>query len=636
LKRSRLILVLWLLTAAFCVGLVTNLVPALRGDVPWLPGNSGWRWPYELPRWLWLAPCLGGLAVYSLGALHLARQAENRPGFPTRLILWAFVGSALLPFLLAALEQSPLYLFFTRSASTVTGGYQFAANMFTDLNGALRDWPGLVERFRKETLIYGGVGVDPPGLVVLYHGVREALRLAPPLADSLDALLRPLQCQNLGMMNWTEPGMASAWFQMPMPLWVGLGVAPLYRLGAAIFDRRTARWAVALWPLVPGLALFMPRFNAFYVLLTLVMLAALWRGLERRRLAWVLLAGFVLSVGTFLNLSLVPLGLLAGLTILGYWLLIDGSFRRPITVLRTLTAFGAGVASVWLVYGALSGVTVFDILRLSLDIHLQIHNRPYLPWLVMHTYDMFLFVGLPLSGLAIWRVLQIRRPAGRTDLFTGAIALTMVIMVLSGTARGETGRVWLFFAPAWLLLAADALGRLRQNERVGALAMQALCLVCMAAVLRVHFTALTVPASVPAASKPPDIAVNTPFQRGEDRLTLIGLDAEHSAQDITLRLYWRADGFVKRPYVLSMIPVRPDRSLLPSLNWDPLNWDYPPSCWAPGRVFVDTVVVPLGDKAMPGDWMFSLSITDVFTHEPMLVNGGQPQVGIGPVNVPAR
>ncbi len=635
MKQSRLILALWLLSAVFCVGLVTNLVPALRGEVPWLPGSSGWVWPYGSPRWLWLAPCLGGLAVYSLGALHLLRQAENRPGFPTRLILWAFAGSALFPFLLAALEQSPLYLFFTRSASTVTGGYQFAANMFTDLNVALRDWPGLVERFRKETLIYGGVGVDPPGLVALYRGVQEALRLAPPLADSLDALLRPLQCQNLRMMNWSEPGMASAWFQMFMPLWVGLGVAPLYRLGAAIFDRCTARWAVALWPLVPGLVLFMPRFNTFYALLALVMLAVLWRGLESRRLAWILLAGFVLSVGTFLNLSLVPLGLLAGLTILGHWRWAGGSLRQPSSVLRALAVFGAGVASVWLIYGALSGVTVFDILRLSLDIHLQIHDRPYLPWLVMHTYDMFLFVGLPVSGLAIWRVFQIRRSVSRTDLFAGAIALTMVILVLSGTARGETGRVWLFLAPAWLLLAAHSLGRLRQSERAGALVAQALCLICMAAVLRVHFTALTIPANVPAAPNLPDINVNAQFQRDEDRLTLIGLDTEHSAPDLTLRLYWRADGFVSRPYVLSMIPVRPDQSLLPSLNWNPLNWDYPPSCWAPGQVFVDTVVVPLGDKAMPGDWLFSLSITDVFTREPMLVNG-QNQIGIGPVNVRAR
>ena len=38
----------------------------------------------------------------------------------------------------------------------------------------------------------------------------------------------------------------------------------------------------------------------------------------------------------------------------------------------------------------------------------------------------------------------------------------------------------------------------------------------------------------------------------------------------------------------------------------------------------------------PGDWLFSLSIIDVFTREPMTVAGqNTTQFGIGPVNVPA-
>jgi hypothetical protein len=119
-------------------------------------------------------------------------------------------------------------------------------------------------------------------------------------------------------------------------------------------------------------------------------------------------------------------------------------------------------------------------------------------------------------------------------------------------------------------------------------------------------------------------------------VTLVGFDGKVSDAAITLHLHWWAEGnvYVRRPYVLSLVPVAPDGSLSESLNWTPLDWNYPPSCWLPGQEFVDTVTVPLGEKIIPGDWWFSVAISDAFTHEPMLVSGnGETQTGIGPVRV---
>jgi hypothetical protein len=122
---------------------------------------------------------------------------------------------------------------------------------------------------------------------------------------------------------------------------------------------------------------------------------------------------------------------------------------------------------------------------------------------------------------------------------------------------------------------------------------------------------------------------------GGDRVTLVGLSVDTAPEAVTLSLHWRADSRVERPYVLSLIGIGPDGQTTDSLNWDPLDWNYPPSCWAPGREFVDTVRVPLD---APGSWLFSLSISDVFTHDTMAVtnaNGSTAQqVGIGPVSVP--
>lgn len=641
--RSRAVWLLWPLTLVFVLLFVTDAFPWLRGDVSWIPLLGRWRWPYDAPpAGRTIAPVVGVL-VYVVGALALLRtpRVTARPT-PVRLLLWAYGGAVLIPLLLMTVEGSPRLALFARSASPVTGGYQYAAAMDDDLGDALRDWGAFVAAYRAETQINppGGIALSPPGLLAAYEGAGWPFDAMPGAARHFGAWVRPLQCQNLVVMRWTDAELASAWLQFLMPLWAALGVAPLYWLGTQWFDRRGARWAVALWPLVPGLAIFQPRFNVFFPLITLVMLSTLWRGLDRDRPRWIAVSGFVLSVGMLLNLSLVPLGLLAGLVILGVRLGVQRATWQRTG--RDLLAFGLGSASAWLVYWALAGTDPLTLARVGFEQHTDMY-RPYAPWLIMHPYDMFLFVGLPVAALAVWRVTELRRLRGRLaaatpgDVLAGAMALTLLILVLSGTARGETGRVWLFFAPVWLLLAADRLARLGRRPAMHVLVMQALVLLGMGLVLRANFTGFTAPVRVAEAAGAPTFADGSRFERAGDAVTLVGLSVDTAPEAVTLHLYWRAEGRIAHPYVLALVSVPPDGSPGSSLTWNPRGWDYPPTCWRPGQTFVDSVTVPLGEGAPSGDWLFSLSILDAFTRAPMPVMrpDGQvtDQVGIGPVRV---
>lgn len=623
LRKSLMVRGLWIATLIFCIALITNLIPALRG-------GFGWVWPYELPRALWIVPCVVGVGLYCVGTYALLKDGSRR------LSLWVFVWSALLPILLLTLQGSPLYLLFTRTASTLTGGYQYASTMVTDLRQTLAHWPQFVTSYRDQTHMLSGVALDPPGLLAAFYDAERLLDRVPFVADTFAGLLRPLQCQNLLMNTWTNSQYAVAWFEMSMPLWAALTIVPLQRFGRRVFSERTTRLALAFWPLIPGMALFTPRFNTVYPLLTLVTLLFLWRGLEKQR-AWpIVLAGFVVSVGTFLNFSLVPLGLLGGVLIIAYdnlWLrpALRSVQARLLLTVRQLILFGVGSSTVWIIYGALSGVTVADIIGLSLSAHLTL-DRPYLPWLFLHPYDMFLFVGLPLALLSIRRMLAVRYLSGKGDVFALAMAVTLIALVLSGTARGETGRVWLFFAPCWLLLAANWMICWKAEDAVTFEAvglLQAVCLLSMAAVLRVGFTALTVPPDPPLAATP-TYPINAQFVNGSDRFTLAGLSVDQQSGTITLHLYWRADDFVRRPYVFSLVSVPPDHSARESLNWAPLNWEYPPACWTPGRPFIDTLTIQTDH--IVGDWLFSVSASDAFSKDRALAND-QPQVGIGPVHV---
>src|SRR5262249_51975406 len=190
---------------------------------------------------------------------------------------------------------------------------------------------------------------------------------------------------------------------------------------------------------------------------------------------------------------------------------------------------------------------------------------------------------------------------------------------------------------AWHLLVADMLLHLERRNRLPILVMQAMVLLSMGTVLRVHFTGFTMPVSAQTAQAAPQFAVNSQFVRGSDKLTFVGLDVDKSPTSVTLHIHWRADSLISSPYYLGLASVPPDKSFRPGTTWNPQNWLYPPSCWAPGQEFVDTVNVPLGDHPVPGDWLFSVSITDFYTHEPMKLAGqDSTQVGIGPVKVPAQ
>src|SRR6185295_710554 len=124
----------------------------------------------------------------------------------------------------------------------------------------------------------------------------------------------------------------------------------------------------------------------------------------------------------------------------------------------------------------------------------------------------------------------------------------------------ETGRVWSFFAPLWILLSANLWQRLQQSERATLFGVQALYLLCIAAVLHVNFTSLTVPVTAATADHGAGFPLNAKFVRGQDAITLVGFDFDQAPDMLTLHLHWRADSFVGRPYYLSLVTIPPDRS----------------------------------------------------------------------------
>lgn len=634
--RVRGVVLLSVLCLAWAVALASDATP-------WLRGGYGWRWPYEpvldLRR---IVPLLMAVVLYVPVALWL-RQRHT-----ISLLMWAVAGGIGLTLAAVHVRSQVLHWLFTITVAGLPSGWHMAAARITDLAGTLREWP----RFMAASGAFSShMTTSPPGMVLLYHVAGRLLAGFPALADALGGSLRLMQCQNMALMAQSNAQLASAWLGMLMPAWASLTVLPLYSLGRRVFGPAAARWSAVWWPLVPSLLMFAPLPNTFYSLPSLGVILLLTEGLRRDRRSLVFLAGLLMSALTFMVFTFTPLLLLAGFfTLAVFWSKRSAAHLPWHWPLQIGLWFAAGLSSCWLAFYATTGAQVWEIWRAALVTHFAL-GRPYWPWLVLNINDFFMFTGWPLALLAL---IAVGRTAGRIlsgrhlsegDLMTAAATLAFVTLDISGTLRGETGRLLLFISP-WLLLAAATVA---EQERVmGAVltVVQAILLVVM--VVCLHVLASELPTSPPVVpySAPPEAGAQvlpsgTVFGDAARLRAFSGRietrrDAEgHEQAVLVVWLDWQPLRPMSSTYYLSFLPVAPDGEVAPKAAlFQPFANQYPTTCWKPcDGELRDRYEIPLF-KEQPGDWWVSFSLYDARALRGLDVvapDGSRDvQVGLGP------
>jgi hypothetical protein len=632
---SRRLLIVIVLSLIWAAVLGFNLIPQLRGDF-------GWRWPYQVPREpVRVLPLAFCLLFYLSGGWFFMRQPR-----PAALIAWAAVGSIGLTLAGLYVAFNPVFQLYSVTLSAVAGGWHYAAAHLDDLSAALRTWPSYIHEAGQT--ISSHLGVAPPGAVVIYSIADGVLARWPGLADALGQPLRAWQCQEFRLLGYSNAQFASAWLGVLMPAWASLAVVPIYQFGRRTFGEVEARWSVLWWPLVPSLLMFTPSLNTVFPVFAMALLALLAAGLQADRPSLVLAAGLVMSAMTFVTFAVMPLLLLAGLLTLGYfWLhLPRRSWHWP---LRMGAWFGLGLASVWIIYYLLTGVTFLEIAREIGRAHLGL-ERPYWPWLILHLNDFFMFAGWPLTlvaGLGVWRAVErMRTRAGAlpADLVAVAGLITLIGLDVSGTLRGESGRILLYLAPLLLLVAARVLKDEGAPAQWAVTGTQALVVLGMVAFLRVMGSEFhPAPAAAPEVAATP-LAASPSGAVFADALRLDSFAGQVVSQAgangqpqpmLNLWLDWYSTGQVDTPYYLSLLPVAPGGQPTQATLVQPFDQKYPTTCWLPASGLIRARVdVPLADLAASGDWWVSLRLLDGGTGQPAQVtlpDGSQDQqVGLGP------
>jgi hypothetical protein len=641
----------------YILGFTLIFLALLAADIyPGLRGGAGWQWPYELPEsWMPVILLAATLAVYIAGVVALRRWAAR----VWSVLIWAVMGAAVIGVSVVSVRGDPAFLLFTRTVSPVqTGASTIAVNYFAAEGtiATLRRWPEVMRESLDSNLIH--FTTSPPGQPLIHHAAARVFdRLPESVNQPLSMALRPFQCSDVNVMAYTRGELLSVGFVgMLMPLWAALAAVPVYFSARMLTgDRDSALRAVSWWPLIPAVLLFLPTWNTLYSLLCVTAFTLLLGGLRRRGVGFgglCFAAGAVMSAATFLNFAVLPALLLLGLFTLGFWYFVlkrSGGFGWP---LAAGVWFALGLSVFWLVLWLVSGHTPLDILAVTFDQHGQLVERDYVPWLLLHPYDVLMFAGWPLTALFAWGCWRAIKRGERTagDVLALSMLVTLLVVNLSGVVQGENARILSFYAP-FLLLGGVYLFSRSSRWDLPLLAAQAVTVLVMAAVLPVIPLDLNPQPGAPRTDVatldmldplPVDATFTSENYAGAFRLEAQRFVADIGAQVITLETIWQGVGQVERPYSFEVI-ARAENDIDGEIVTAPFRWyaqngNYLPTCWRPDDRVHDVVLIPLPVVSAPVVWSLELRAIDERTGDALRVTLDDGTISdyarLGPVNYP--
>ncbi|MFN4293604.1 MAG: hypothetical protein ACK4JD_05680 [Thermoflexales bacterium] len=580
---------------------------------------------------LLLTACLVAHAALSL--LILARMPAQLSRGRAALLLGyvAAAGLALQTAAIHIVEPFPLRGLAFRQYSDFTGGY-FSVGARVDDLGA---WLG---RFAQEMESYNvHAERHPPGLPMIFWAGVQLMRPLRGLAEALGPTLRPLACFDLRAATLDDTQIAAGLFGILLETVLAwLTPIPLFLFVRRIADDRAAATAALLCPLAPGMLMWASQWDRGFGVFTLAGLLLVERLVAQpsaiKSTASAVGLGLVLSIGALMSFGNLPIVMICGLYALIRIWQTDRFRSLPARSLQGATVL-VGFAAPWAAMILLTGFDLPAAYQTAMRIHLSL-ERDYWPFVVWHPWDIFTFVGLPAAAIALlmtWR----RAPA-----LTFAWVATIAAQSLLHVARGETGRVWMYFAP--VILALAGLWLAQQSAATAPRSMKpaawlpAFALSLMVIQSATHIALLRVigygvdPLTAPNATLPADlIPTNIRFEpNGEVRLLGYTLPPVLApGQSATLNLYWKLEGDATLPTArkvfVHVADTPEDEYRIVNQDGRPANWTLPTTCWLPGQVIHDPHHFTVAGDARPGEYYVLVGLYDEFTGERAFVHTAQ-------------
>lgn len=419
--------------AALAVALMvaTDAAPRLRGPAPYPPE---WRWELRdvLPdagRYAW--PLAAGAALVALAA-----TTRGRP----RAVLAAAVPLGVL-FALGLLDLEPRGARETLLARvlsrTDTAYYTVAVSPEgRDGRAFLDRHADLLAGMRRSAK---HAATHPPGPVLYYRAWIALCERSLPLTRAVLAVAGASEGEGPAARDPHTPASVAGASLGGLGVLVlcALACIPIAALLRALgMEAPHAARAAALWPLVPGAALMSPQFDqalALPVAGAVALLARATLAAGRARIALALAAGaagFAASFVSYGAVAYVAIGAVA----------VGLALARPREWAQAV-ALAVGAAVVCLGVTVALGHEPLAAARTALAFHREAYTAPrsYTLWLAWNPLDLALFLGAPLAALGLARLAA--RPADAAGRFRLAIVAGVGLLLVSGSVRGELGRI---------------------------------------------------------------------------------------------------------------------------------------------------------------------------------------------------
>jgi hypothetical protein len=481
------------------------LIPALAvvwgvslGSFP-LGVQEEWTWNRVTPTgplWLSLTSVLVAAVLYLgfvwLGARRIERSRPwEMPVWISGLVVCGFA------WLWMAQEAAPENYQLSKAVWILY--YRGSSGYFSEANDVAGDLGAYLAAYEQK-MAQGDVlhiGTHPPGLTVAFRGLLGLCREFPGFVDSIAATVPDSVRAAFDALDATRTRLVPLSGAERSVLWLAallvqalatLTILPLFGLLRLACSRRASWLAVAFWPTMPALAIFLPKADCLYPLLATTFLWLWLTAMVRRSCVRSVLAGMVLWVGMTLSLAFLPIAIVTILA--GCW----ATFRnrqRPLTALGILTPATADSKTTaaserseglprrvsMAGWGSL-GFTVpclltWCCLKLNLltvwcwnfENHAGFYHqfsRTYWKWLAVNPIELIVAVGAPLAVLAAWSIAGPWRRIAAQPLparpvgYVWAWLLTLGLLWLSGKNMGEAARLWILFMPVFVWAAGPA------------------------------------------------------------------------------------------------------------------------------------------------------------------------------------
>lgn len=411
---------------------------------------------------------IGGLflVVAWLGCKRIANAL-----IPEKLLWWLALMAAAFSWLWAVQDAAPEPYGLTKSGWVTyypgpSGYFSLARSEVTDIPAFLQAYE---KRMAEGEVLH--VGTHPPGLFVIHRFLINTCERFPSLsnwlirsqptsmADGLDIISDNART---GPRPLSNSDRATLWLAaLLMQLAVVMAMVPMYGLLRRHFSTTTSWKVIAFWPLVPALAIFLPKSDALFPFLGLSFLWLASTGYQDRSFLKCILAGIVLWTAMMISLAILPVVVLTALLIAFYFFAdrsteLGRRSKRLICLAGTCClGFGIPIAICnWKLQ-----MNLFAVWSWNYHNHAAFYDqyvRTYSKWLFANLIELAFAVGLPIFVLTVIALVKHIREVFQKrftpqGLLAVACGLVWGLLWMSGKNMGEAARLWIVVQP-WLLL----------------------------------------------------------------------------------------------------------------------------------------------------------------------------------------